>query len=94
MRLARSMRLAAALWIAWAIVVWNVVFDQTIVLAGRRYVVAAVAAAQGAGPYARIDEWMRPAVARGLWAATLAAVAILALGFFSLRVAARSSRAS
>ena len=94
MRLARSTRLAAALWIAWAIVVWNVVLDQTIVLAGRRYVVAAVAAAQGTGPYARIDEWMRPAVARGLSAATVAAVAILALGFFSLRLAARSSRTS
>jgi len=94
MRLARSTRLAAALWIAWAIVVWNVVLDQTIVLAGRRYVVAAVAAAQGTGPYARIDEWMRPAVARGLSGATVAAVAILALGFFSLRLAARSSRTS
>ena len=92
--MSRSARVAAALWVVWAIVVWNVVFDQTIVLAGRRYIVAAVAAAQGTGPYARIDEWMRPAVARGLWAATLAAVAILALGFFSLRVAARSSRAS
>ena len=57
-------------------------------------IVPAFAAAQGTGPYARIDEWMRPAVARGLSAATVAAVAILALGFLSLRLAARSSRTS
>ena len=34
-------RLARALWIIWAIIVWNVVFDQVIVRAGRDYLVAA-----------------------------------------------------
>ena len=90
-------RLAAALWIAWAVVVWNVVLDQTIVLAGRRYIVAAVAAgqrAQGAGPYARIDDWMRPAVAHGFWLATVVAGAILAIGFFLLRAASRTAQPS
>ena len=86
-------RLAAALWILWAVVVWNVVLDQTIVLAGRRYVVAAIGAAQGAGPYLRIDDWMRPAVARGLWLATAAAAVILAVAFVSLRLATRRARA-
>ena len=87
-------RLAAALWIAWAVVVWNVVLDQTIVLAARRYIVAAVGAAKGSGPYARIDDWMRPAVARGFWLATATAAAILAIGFISLRLATRSAEAS
>ena len=93
-------RLAAALWIAWAVVVWNVVLDQTIVLAGRRYIVAAVAAAQrpqgpqGAAPYARIDDWMRPAVAHGFWLATVVAGAILAIGFFLLRAASRTAQPS
>lgn len=87
-------RIAAALWIAWAVVVWNVVLDQTIVLAGRRYIVAAVAAAQGRGPYARIDDWLRPAVTRGFWFATAAAVALLAVGFMSLRFATRPPRTS
>ena len=36
-------RLALALWIAWAVVVWNVVFDQSVVLAGRDYIQAALA---------------------------------------------------
>ena len=56
-------RLALVLWIAWAVVVWNVVFDQVIVLAGREYIQAALAAS--VGPFANMDDWMRPAVARG-----------------------------
>jgi len=42
-------RLALALWMLWAVVVWNVIFDQVIVLAGRDYIQAALAA--GAGPF-------------------------------------------
>src|SRR5438552_252953 len=61
-------RLALALWIVWAVVVWNVIFDQVIVLAGRDYIQAALAAA--AGPFANMDDWMRPAVTRGAWLAT------------------------
>jgi hypothetical protein len=87
-------RIAAVLWIAWAVVAWNVVLDQTIVLAGRRYIVAAIAAAQGSGPYARIDDWMRPAVVHGFWLATATAAAILASGFFFLRAASRPSQPS
>ena len=71
-------RLALVLWIAWAVVVWNVVFDQVIVLAGREYIQAALAT--GVGPFANMDDWMRPAVARGAWLATGAAGAILLTG--------------
>jgi ABC-type dipeptide/oligopeptide/nickel transport system permease subunit len=71
-------RLALALWIAWAVLVWNVVFDQVIVLAGREYIQAALAA--GAGPFANMDDWLRPAVARGLWLASGAAGAIVFTG--------------
>jgi hypothetical protein len=78
-------RLARALWIVWAIVVWNVVFDRVIVVAGRSYVTAAYRAA--ADPSARppgIDEWMKPAVARGFWIATASAGAILVTGLVSV----------
>jgi ABC-type dipeptide/oligopeptide/nickel transport system permease subunit len=71
-------RLALVLWIAWAVVVWNVIFDQTIVLAGRDYIQAALAA--GVGPFANMDDWMRPAVTRGAWLATAVAAAILVTG--------------
>jgi hypothetical protein len=81
-------RIALVLWIVWAIVVWNVVFDRVIVVAGREYVRGALAAARGGGPYARMDDWMRPAVGRGLWIATAAAAAIVVVGMGMLRIAA------
>ena len=77
--------IARGLWIVWAIVVWNVVFDHVIVVAGREYIVAALAAARSAGPYARMDDWMRPAVTRGLWIATSSSALILLVGFVATR---------
>jgi len=87
---ARAARVAAALWIAWAIVAWNVVFDHAIVAAGRAYIYAASVAAARGGPFARMDEWMRPAVVRGAWTASLAALAILSVGFAGIRAARRA----
>jgi hypothetical protein len=87
----RLARVAIALWIAWAVVVWNVVFDHTIEVAGRAYLHAAALADQSGGPYARVDDWMRPAVSRGLWTAGLAAAALLALGLIGVRVSASRS---
>jgi len=75
MRAAATRRVAFALWIAWAIVVWNVIFDQTIVLAGRDFVQTAIAANNG--PFPNMDAWMRPAVVRGFWLANAGAAAIL-----------------
>ena len=80
-----SRRIAQALWTAWAIVVWNVVFDHVIVVAGREYLAAAMVAAHGTGPYARMDDWMRPAIAHGLWIATAASAVILLIGFVAIR---------
>jgi hypothetical protein len=87
----RVVRLARALWIAWAIVVWNVVFDRILVLAGRGYVHAAALGAM-ATPRTFIspDVWMRPAVSRGLWIATAAAGVILIVGLCSVQLAART----
>jgi hypothetical protein len=80
-------RIAQALWVVWAILAWNVVFDRVIVLAGREYLTAARLAAAGA--YPRMDDWMRPAVTRGLWMASATAAAILLVGFASIRLATR-----
>jgi hypothetical protein len=83
----RRSRVALALWITWAVVVWNVVFDHTIEMAGRAYLHAAALADQSGGPYARLDDWMRPAASRGLWAASVAAAGIIAVGLTGLWVA-------
>jgi hypothetical protein len=82
----RLARAALALWILWAVVAWNVVFDHVIELAGRRYVRAAAEAARAGGPYARVDDWMRPAVTSGLWAASATALAILTVGWLGIRL--------
>ena len=87
----RLARVALALWVVWAVVVWNVVFDHTIELAGRAYLHAAALADQAGGPYARIDDWMRPAVARGLWTASLTAGVLLIVGVVTVRRAAARS---
>ncbi|PWT81539.1 MAG: hypothetical protein C5B57_10275, partial [Blastocatellia bacterium] len=50
-----SVRLASYLWIALTVVVWNVVFDHTVEVAGRHYLHAAGVAAQAGGAYVRID---------------------------------------
>jgi hypothetical protein len=81
-------RIARALWIAWAVIVFNVVFDHVIVVAGRSYIAAAGQAirANPSGPFVNMDEWMRPAVARGFWIATAAAGAVLLTGLAAVRL--------
>ena len=92
----RSLRsnvgVALALWITLAFVVWNVVFDRVLVVAGRQYVYAATQAARGSGPYVRVDDWMRPAVARATRTASGTAVLILTIGVVTCAVAVRHSR--
>ena len=94
-RFMRSIRatagVALTLWIALAFVVWNVVFDRVLVVAGRQYVYAATRAARGSGPYLRVDDWMRPAVSRATRTASGAAVLILTIGAVACAVAARRS---
>jgi CTP:molybdopterin cytidylyltransferase MocA len=84
----RAARIARALWLVWAVLLWNVVFDHVIVVAGREYIVAAKqATATVPVRYANMDDWMRPAVTRGLWVATGSAGLVLASGVILLRVA-------
>ena len=72
-------RLAAGLWLLLAFLVWNVVFDRVLVLAGREYAHDAVLAfAQGR--VLRIDDVMRPAVRHGVSLATVIAAPIALFG--------------
>ena len=82
----QAVRIARRLWIAWAVIVWNVVFDHVIVRAGRRAIAAANHSAAGR---INIDDFMGPAIPRGLWLATLAASAILIVGLSCIQVATR-----
>ena len=80
----RLARIAWTLWIVWAVVAWNAVFDHVIVVAGRGYLRAAGEAARAGGPYVRIDEWMRPAVTSGLWTASATAAAIVTIAWLGI----------
>ena len=88
----RLPRVAATLWVAGAVIAWNVVFDHVIVVAGRRYLHAAGLAVQAGGAFARLDDWMRPAVTAGVWTASASAAAILAIGMAGVRLATARTR--
>ena len=85
-------RTAIMLWIVLAIVVWNVVFDRILVVAGRQYVYAATLAARTAQPYLRVNDWMRPARTRAVRVATVAALLALAAGLAAVAFAAARER--
>ena len=91
-------RFARALWIVWAVVVWNVVFDHVIASTGRRYVAAAESAVRASASvpphFENMDVWMRPAIRRALWTATASASAILAIGLPAIRLATRAPHTS
>ena len=78
-------RVAAWLWFAFAFLVWNAVFDQVIIDAGRHYVEIATASAGANGPYLKIEDTMQPARSRALWLASASAGAILVVGFALIR---------
>jgi hypothetical protein len=83
----REVRLAVVLWVLFAVAVWNVIFDRTLVLAGRRYVYAATIAARQGGPFLRIDDWMRPAIGYGIRVASAVSGAIVVLSMAAIYAA-------
>ena len=79
---------AIVLWLVFAFVVWNVIFDRILVLAGRRYSHDAMVLDRTTGHYLRIDDVMRPAVRHGVWVASIVALAILVGAMILIRLAA------
>lgn len=83
---------AVVLWVVLAFLVWNVIFDRIIVLAGRRYSYDATLAFR-AGHYLHIDDVMRPAISHGVRVASLWAGGIVVVGLVLIRLAvARDGR--
>jgi len=83
----RRVRLAAVLWLLFAFVVWNVVFDRILVIEGRAYVYAAAVAVSQSAPYVLAGPWMGAAQSRALWTATAAAGAVLIVGLVGIAAA-------
>lgn len=86
--------LAVVLWLVLAFLVWNVIFDRMIVLAGRRYSHDAAVLYRTTGRYLLINDVMRPAVAQATRVATAVAAAIVAVSMLLIRLAAKRASAS
>ena len=79
-----------ALWIGLAAIVWNDVFDQIIINAGRHYLFGAFASAATGGPYLLMADAMRLAISRAFWMASAVALPVLVVGLAAVRFALRS----
>jgi hypothetical protein len=86
----RAIITATVLWLVLAFVVWNVIFDRILVLAGRRYSYEAAITYRTTGKYLLINDVMRPAIAHGVRVASVAAVGIAVAGLVLIRVAANA----
>ena len=85
----RQIQIAIALWIAFAFVAWNALFDYLVVRAGRDYVHAAVTADHEGRPELLIADWMRPAVERAFVYASVLGTVILGCGLAGILIASR-----
>jgi hypothetical protein len=83
---------AAVLWLLFAFLVWNEVFDHEVIMAGRAYIAAAEHPARGPGDAVLISAWMPAAVRRAARHATAIGGGTAAAGLLALVVAARLSR--
>ena len=93
MKARRSIVTAVTLWLVFAFLVWNVIFDRMIVLAGRRYSHDAAMLYRTTHRYLLIDDVMRPAVAHGVAVASVSAAFIAIVALVLIRFAAvRDSR--
>ena len=87
-------RAALLLWSAFAVVVWNVVFDAVVNEAGRDYLTRQALHQQGQGPALTIPDVMRPAVVRGVRLASLYGGGIAGCGVAGMWLAARRRRSA
>jgi ABC-type Fe3+ transport system permease subunit len=85
-------RAALVAWAAFAVVVWNVVFDAVVIQSGRDYLTLQALHQKGEGPAVTIPQIMYPGVAHGAQVATLAGGAVAACGACAVWLVARRRR--
>ncbi len=82
-------RLAAALWLVFALVAWNVLFDAAVKDGVSDYLNRQALHQQGRGPAVGIFDVMRPAVSRGALVASAWALPIAVVGVVGAYLGAR-----
>ena len=90
----RKVVVAVALWLLVAAVVWNVIFDRLIVLAGRQYSHDAYVLYRSTGRYLLINDVMRPATAHAVRVASAVAGTIAVVAMIAICFAARARRSA
>lgn len=84
-----SRRAAVALWLVLGGVLWNVIFDASVVKGGRDYLARQERHQRGLGPAVTIHGVMDEAVARGARTATAIGGGVAAVGLTFVWVAGR-----
>ena len=92
MTLVRARRLAVALWLAMAIVVWNGLYDLRITLGVRDYLMKQALHDAGRGPAVTIAEAMAATRKDAVAVASLWAVIVLAAGMATVTIMSRAVR--
>ena len=85
----RRARLAAALWLLLACLVWHDRFDQNIRIAARRYLAAQHQHVLGRAPFVPINAAMRPAASQAALDATRWSALVAVPGLAAVAWAAR-----
>ena len=89
---ARARRLAIALWIGMAVVVWNGLYDLRITLGVRDYLMKQALHDAGRGPTVTISDAMHETVRDAIKVATLWSLIILGAGLGSVTMVSRAER--
>ena len=91
MTLVRARRLAVALWLAMAVVVWNGLYDLRITLGVRDYLMKQALHDAGRGPAVTIAEAMAATRKDAVMVASLWAAILLAAGLGTIRLLRRAA---
>ncbi len=86
----RRERIAAALWIILAVVVWNGLYDLLLARSTQNYLFRAAMHQAGLGPAADLTAAMDIAVRDAIWISTLWAGIILLAGAWTVRMMTRA----
>ena len=91
---ARARRLAIALWVAMAVVVWNGLYDLRITLGVRDYLMKQALHDAGRGPAVTISDAMHETVRDAVRVATLWGGIILGAGLLTVTMMNRATRSA
>jgi hypothetical protein len=90
-RLSRRERIAVALWLVLAIVVWNGLYDLLLARSTQNYLFRQAIHQAGLGPWVDMTSALDVAVLEAVWISTLWASVLLLLGLATVRLMRNTS---